>query len=656
MRRVLCVWFPRLATECLARPHGGDGRRPVAAVVHGGALVAAVSEAAETAGVRAGMAWGDARARCPALRAAPRDREREAGAMRVAARLAERYGPWVVPGADDLLIDVAGTAHLFGGERAMLEDCRRVFAERGRAVRAAVAGGADAARGLARFAGADLVIGARDAVRALPVEALGLGDESAARLRRVGLRRIGDLESRPRTALAERFGERLIRRLDRMLEAGGRGSEPLGAGPPRPALRVGWEGMEPLLEPASVEAVCAALLEKLGVRLRRGDLGARSMVLVLGFDAPGAGPRRVEVRAGRGLRDPRRWLDLFRERPEAFDPGSGVVRLELAAGAAEPFDPAAGSDREGLWERLSARLGSRNVVRFRRAARHRPEAASAAEPVLARTSPRPPAADADPLLVAGRYSVPGRFDRANAPEEAARSAPRPPAPLAVRACRLPARPSAPFGPCDPPPSLKGSGLDALADAEVRATKIGERSGSARVPPPSHVDSPLRSRLSTSPGSRSTGGRRGLPSHSVSRPPAAEAGEGRGWDGDEEAREGSDGTAWAPGTGAGGGSPRPLRLLVRPEPIEVEAALDDPLDPPVALRTRGGRAVRLSSARGPERIAPEWWREREGEESGDEGSPAGRDYWRVETEDGVRLWLYRELRPGPARWFLHGLFP
>ena len=565
MRRVLCVWFPRLATEAPARPQRADGRRPVAAVEPGGARVAAVSEAAEAAGVRAGMAWGEARARCPSLLAVPRDRAREAEAVRRAARLAERYGPWVVPGADDLLVDAAGTAHLFGGERAMLEDCRRVLAGRGWSVRVAVAGGADAARGLARFAGADLAIGTRDAVRALPVEALRLGGESAARLRRVGLRRIGDLESRSRAALAERFGERLLRRLDRMLVTGGRGSEPLGARPPRPELRVGWEGMEPLLEPASVEAACAALLERLCVRLRRGDLGARSMALALGFDAPGAGPRRVEVRAGRGLRDPGRWLGLFRERPEAFDPGSGVVRVDLAAGAAEPFDPAAGSDREGLWERLSARLGPRNVVRFRPAPRHRPEAASEAEPVLARVSP----------------------------------------PLDARAAGPPLR-SRPSAPSDPQGSTDRSGL----------------------PPPRSASRALR-------------------------PFAMEAGE----------RCGADGSAWTRGAAAGGGSPRPLRLLARPEPIAVEAAPDDPLDPPAALRAKGGRPVRLSSARGPERIAPEWWREGGGESEGGGGGggeggglPAGRDYWRVETEGGARLWLYRELRPGPARWFLHGFFP
>lgn len=196
---MLCVWFPRLATEAPARSHRDDGRRAVAAVVHGGAAVAAVSEAAEAAGVRAGMGWGEARARCPSLRAVPRDRGREAEAIRSAARLAERYGPWVAPGVDELLIDASGTAHLFGGERAMLEDCRRVFAW---SVRAAVAGGADAARGLARFAGADLAIGTPDTVRALPVEALRLGDESTARLRRfAGLPCLSPWSIRPGASL-----------------------------------------------------------------------------------------------------------------------------------------------------------------------------------------------------------------------------------------------------------------------------------------------------------------------------------------------------------------------------------------------------------------------------------------------------------------------
>ena len=498
MRRVLCVWFPRLATECLSPPVRGGGRTAaVVTVVNGGTKVEAVSEVAEAAGVKPGMGWSDARARCPSLLASPPAREREVRAMKAAARFAERYGPWVVRGMDEILIDVAGTAHLFGGEPAMLEDCRNVFADRGWSIRAAVADGSRAARGLARFAETSLTVGSPGEVRKLPVEALRVDAGTAAKLRRVGLRHVGDLASRSRPAIAERFGERLVRRLERLLGERAAGSEPLGACPPRPELRASWEDVEPLRTPPSVEAVCARLLERLCSRLRRGDLGARKMVLVLEFDGPGAEPRRIEVRAGRGLRTAGRWLALFRERPEAFDPGSGVARLELAAVAVEPFDPTADSEPEELWERLAARFGPRNVVRFRPASRHRPETAFEVESVLARS---------------------------------------------------------------------------------------------------------------------------------------------GWPVE------------------GGENPRPLRLLAFPEPVGVERISDDPLQPPAVLRRKGGRPVRLRHARGPERIALEWWCDgKSGSE--DEGSPAGRDYWRVETEGGARLWLYRELHPGAAgRWFLHGLFP
>ncbi len=54
--------------------------------------------------------------------------------------------------------------------------------------------------------------------------------------------------------------------------------------------------------------------------------------------------------------------------------------------------------------------------------------------------------------------------------------------------------------------------------------------------------------------------------------------------------------------------------------------------------------------GPERIAPEWWREASGE---------ARDYYRVEDAEGRRFWLFRVGEYGvegaPPRWFLHGAF-
>jgi protein ImuB len=96
-------------------------------------------------------------------------------------------------------------------------------------------------------------------------------------------------------------------------------------------------------------------------------------------------------------------------------------------------------------------------------------------------------------------------------------------------------------------------------------------------------------------------------------------------------------------------PRPLRLLARPEAIEAVAPVPD--QPPLMFRWR--RVLhRVRAADGPERIAPEWWRE-----AGD-AAALTRDYFRVEDRDGARFWLYREglygADAGP-RWYLHGVF-
>ena len=111
----------------------------------------------------------------------------------------------------------------------------------------------------------------------------------------------------------------------------------------------------------------------------------------------------------------------------------------------------------------------------------------------------------------------------------------------------------------------------------------------------------------------------------------------------------------PDVGAGGGwdpeRPRPLRLLRRPEPIEVMAPIPD--DPPVFFRWRGV-SHRVRRAEGPERLAEEWWRR-----PLDTADPSHvRDYYRVEDEAGARFWLFRaglyqaDVLP---RWWLHGLF-
>jgi protein ImuB len=93
--------------------------------------------------------------------------------------------------------------------------------------------------------------------------------------------------------------------------------------------------------------------------------------------------------------------------------------------------------------------------------------------------------------------------------------------------------------------------------------------------------------------------------------------------------------------------RPLRLFARPEPVEATAAVPD--GPPLHFRWR--RALyRVARAEGPERIAPEWWRD---------ADALTRDYFRVEDATGHRFWLFREGLYGretiAPRWYLHGVF-
>lgn len=94
-----------------------------------------------------------------------------------------------------------------------------------------------------------------------------------------------------------------------------------------------------------------------------------------------------------------------------------------------------------------------------------------------------------------------------------------------------------------------------------------------------------------------------------------------------------------------GPPRRPVLLFPPEPVRAEAQGS----PPRRFRWRR-RHFETISATGPERIAPEWWLDDPAWRSGT------RDYWRVETREGERLWLFRTRSAnGPWEWFCHGDF-
>lgn len=88
--------------------------------------------------------------------------------------------------------------------------------------------------------------------------------------------------------------------------------------------------------------------------------------------------------------------------------------------------------------------------------------------------------------------------------------------------------------------------------------------------------------------------------------------------------------------------RPLRLYNRPEylrPIK-------PGRPPIQFEWRRN-CYQTKSAKGPERLTAEWWRDTD---------MRVRDYWTVQTTQGPRFWLLTYPSQTPAQWFVAGKFP
>ena len=528
-RRILSLWFPRLAAErwLRAAPELGAGPFAVVAAERGALVLASLGAEAEAAGLRRGMGLADARAVLPHLATRPADPPREARFLAGLGRWAVRLSPWVATDGDEgLVLDVTGCARLFGGEEGLVAVARDGLAALGLTVRAGLADTVGAAWAVARHGGRDedaapvgdaidqevhatrsraarragrparvgagAVIVPPGAGRAvlgpLPVAALRIGPEAGAALAGLGLRRIEDVAVLPRAQLARRLGVAVVRRLDQAL---GHEPEPVAAARPGPALAVRLTCPEPLGLAADLGAGLGRLAEALAARLKAAGMGARRVRAAL--ERVDGGAAVLEAGYARPVDEAPAIMAVLGLKLDGLDAGFGFEVLRLAAVETEPralprrrggrAESEAAADLIG---RLGARIGLDALVRLTPGESHLPE---------------------------------------------------------------------------------------KADIEVAAAFAAAAEGWPRRP-----------------------------------------------------------------------TPRPLALFP-PEPVTPE----DESRPPAAFRWRRRRLVR-AAAIGPERIAPEWWLDDPAWRSGT------RSYWRVETDEGIRLWLF-EARGGemPGGWFVHGRF-
>ena len=166
--------------------------------------------------------------------------------------------------------------------------------------RAGLADTLGAAHALARFAPSPAIAAeagkAEARLAALPIEALRLAPETVLLLKRLGLRRIGELYRLPRAALQRRFRsakgvEAVLTRLDQALGVRAEPRRPL-IEPPALFVQRSWP--DPLISAEQLEAETAVLAQELCAHLSARGLGARRLCLSL-YRADGT---VAEVRAG----------------------------------------------------------------------------------------------------------------------------------------------------------------------------------------------------------------------------------------------------------------------------------------------------------------------------------------------------------------------
>jgi len=401
MTRIVALWLPLFATDRLTRPGKAlaDWRdQPLATFGRdGGALrVVAANAPARGAGVVPGLPAADATALCPGLKGVAAEPEAEVAALAALAEWCQRWSPWTAPavtgleGDHGVWIEVAGSAHLFGGERALLDDMAARLGGLGFTLRAGLADTPGAAWALARFGAERTGLlpegAARQLLGAFPVAALRLPPAMVETLRRLGLRRIADLLGLPRAPLAARFGPLVAQRLDQLL---GRRPEPLSPRPPaeKPLARLAFA--EPIGRDADVAAATLALLADLAGQMERRGLGARRLTLkVFRVDGTVLGQ---SVGTSRPVRDPAHLARLFAEGRAGLDAGFGIEAMTLAADSADPLvgeqgdieTRPRGTTLPLLLDRLTRRLGEGAVFRPRPLASHWPERRSGRAPPLA---------------------------------------------------------------------------------------------------------------------------------------------------------------------------------------------------------------------------------------------------------------------------------
>lgn len=311
-----------------------------------GPVIATANRAARALGLRLGEYLANAQARVLDLHHAVGEPAADTAALHRLALWAQRYGPAVMPYADDaggdgLWIDISGAAHLRGSEAALLDDAHDRLRRAGIPARLAIADTAGAAWALSHHGAPHAIVPPQHqdrVLRPLPLSALRLAPDILRRMRRLGFRRIGDLMDQPRAPFRLRFGTDVWRRLDQAL---GLQAEPWQPLQPPPAYHAEQVFAEPVSGQDFLVRSFSALLDRVLDAMSSDRVGVRILHLLL--FRPDGHCLTADVQLAAATRDARhlhRLIGLRLQRlAETQGPDEGYDAIALQVDRVAPLGP-----------------------------------------------------------------------------------------------------------------------------------------------------------------------------------------------------------------------------------------------------------------------------------------------------------------------------
>ena len=378
----LCIYLPQLSLAIFQRACAADIPLAIAQGNGAHAQIVALNNIAQARGVRVGMRVRAAQALCAALEIQTRSPEAEAQALARLGAWASRFSSQLSVNNDALLLEIAGSLRLFGGQARLLAQLRGELAALGYRAVFASAPTRIGAYWLARSGNEIHCTQAAELLRALarlPLSALDLAPAIYRDLSACGLSRLGECLQLPRAGLARRFGAQFVEACDRACGRAADSYVPFSL-PRRFSADLNFPNE--VHDSEGVLFGAQRLLLELEAYLRARDSGVQVVDFIFTHPHPPVTPLRIKLAAPR--RGAQHWLGLLRERLHDCVLRDSVVALALRAQRVQTWraghgdlfgDAHDGEAARDLWERLQARIGSDAVQTVNCVAAHRPERA-----------------------------------------------------------------------------------------------------------------------------------------------------------------------------------------------------------------------------------------------------------------------------------------